>query len=73
MNFSLTEDQRMLVESAATFARKQSPVTRMRKLREDSIGWSPDVWRQMGELGWLGLPFPEAVGGIGGEIGRAHV
>jgi len=68
MNFSLTEDQRMLVESAATFARKQSPVTRMRKLREDSIGWSPDVWRQMGELGWLGLPFPEAVGGIGGDF-----
>jgi len=66
MDFSLTEDQRMLVDAAATFARKQSPVARMRKLRDDPIGWSPEVWRQMGELGWLGLPFPEAVGGIGG-------
>ena len=48
MNFSLTDDQRMLVDSAAGFIRKQSPVARMRKLREDSIGWSPEVWRQMG-------------------------
>ena len=68
MNFSLTDDQRMLVDSAAGFIRKQSPVARMRKLREDSIGWSPEVWRQMGELGWLGLPFPESVGGIGGSF-----
>jgi alkylation response protein AidB-like acyl-CoA dehydrogenase len=68
MNFSLTEDQRMLVESAQGFVRKQSPVTRMRKLREDAIGWSPEVWRQMADLGWLGLPFPEAVGGIGGTF-----
>jgi alkylation response protein AidB-like acyl-CoA dehydrogenase len=66
MNFSLSEDQRMLVDAASSFTRKQSPVARMRKLREDAVGWAPEVWRQMGELGWLGLPFPEAVGGIGG-------
>ena len=68
MNFDLTEDQRMLVDAALGFTRKQSPVARMRKLRDDPIGWSPEVWRQMGELGWLGLAFPEAVGGIGGSF-----
>jgi len=68
MNFSLSEDQRMLVDAATGFTRKQSPVARMRKLREDPIGWSPEIWRQMGELGWLGLPFPEEVGGIGGSF-----
>jgi len=68
MNFSLTDDQRMLVDAAVGFTRKQSPVVRMRKLREDPLGWSPEVWRQMGDLGWLGLPFPEAVGGIGGSF-----
>jgi len=68
MNFSLSEDQRMLVEAAQGFTRKQSPVSRMRKLRDDPIGWSPEVWRQIGDLGWLGLPFPEAVGGIGGKF-----
>jgi alkylation response protein AidB-like acyl-CoA dehydrogenase len=68
MNFELNEDQRMLVDAALGFTRKQSPVARMRKLREDPIGWSPEVWRQMGELGWLGLMFPEALGGVGGSF-----
>jgi alkylation response protein AidB-like acyl-CoA dehydrogenase len=68
MNFALNDDQRMLVDAALGFTRKQSPVARMRKLRDDPVGWSPEVWRQMGELGWLGLPFPEAVGGIGGSF-----
>jgi alkylation response protein AidB-like acyl-CoA dehydrogenase len=68
MNFELTDDQRMLVQAVTAFTRKQSPVTRMRELRRDPIGWSPEVWRQMGELGWLGLAFPEAVGGIGGTF-----
>ena len=68
MNFALTEDQRMLVDAAIAFTRKQSPVARMRKLRDDPTGWSPEVWRQMGDLGWIGLPFPEAVGGIGGSF-----
>ena len=68
MNFALNEDQRMLVDAAIAFTRKQSPVARMRKLRNDPTGWSPEVWCQMGELGWLGLPFPEAAGGIGGSF-----
>ena len=68
MNFQLTEDQRMLVESATGFTKKHSPVTRMRKLRTDPVGWSPEVWRQMGDLGWIGLAFPEAVGGMGGTF-----
>jgi alkylation response protein AidB-like acyl-CoA dehydrogenase len=65
MNFDLSEDQRMLVDAALAFTRKQSPVARMRKLRDDPIGWSREVWRQIGELGWLGLPFPESLGGVG--------
>ncbi len=67
MNFELTDDQRMLVEAAQSFTRKQSTVARMRKLRDDATGWSPEVWRQMADLGWLGLVFPESVGGIGGS------
>ncbi len=68
MNFELTDDQRMLVDAAQAFTRKQSTVARMRKLREDPTGWSPEMWRQMADLGWLGLIFPEAVGGLGGSF-----
>jgi alkylation response protein AidB-like acyl-CoA dehydrogenase len=58
----------MLVETAASFAKKESPVTRLRALREDSLGFSKKVWRQMGELGWLGIVFPEDLGGFGGSF-----
>jgi alkylation response protein AidB-like acyl-CoA dehydrogenase len=68
MNFDLSEDQKMLVETVGSFVKKQSPVTRLRKLREDPIGWEPAVWRQMGEFGWLGVMFPESVGGVGGSF-----
>ena len=68
MKFDLSDLQKMLVDTAASFAKKESPVERLRSLREDSIGYQAKVWRQMGELGWLGLVFPESIGGYGGRF-----
>ena len=68
MNFDLSADQKMLVDTAASFAKKSSPVTRMRRMRQDLLGFEPAVWRQMAELGWTGLVFPEEVGGFGGRF-----
>ena len=49
MNFDLSDDQRMLVDTVASFVKKQSPVTRLRGLREDAVGWQPAVWQQLGD------------------------
>lgn len=68
MDFQLTDDQKLIQETAQTFVKNESPVERMRRLREDERGWDPAVWKHMGELGWLGLPFPEALGGFGGSM-----
>jgi alkylation response protein AidB-like acyl-CoA dehydrogenase len=68
MNFDLSEEQQALVNSAAAFVKRDSPVSRARRLRADERGWSQDTWRSFAELGWLGLPFPEAVGGLGGRF-----
>jgi alkylation response protein AidB-like acyl-CoA dehydrogenase len=65
MNFELTTDQKLLVETVRGFVQRESPPDRLRKLREDNIGWSKDLWRKMGDLGWLALPFPEQFGGLG--------
>lgn len=69
MDFNLSNEQRMLADAAAQFAKKTSPVERYRKTRSTSeregTGWEPAVWKQMAELGWLGLAFPEDVGGLG--------
>ena len=68
MNFDLSEEQRLLVDTAATFVKRDSPVSRARRLRADARGWTPAVWQSFAELGWLALPFPEEVGGLGGRF-----
>ena len=69
MDFDLNEEQRMLAKTVADFCKQDSTVERFRKLRDaDGDGWERRVWQQMGELGWLGVPFPERVGGFGGAF-----
>jgi alkylation response protein AidB-like acyl-CoA dehydrogenase len=73
MDFTLTEDQKLLADTVSTFAKKESPVERVRKIRTNDIGWDKDVWRRMGELGWLGVAMPEAAGGLGGSFADAAI
>jgi acyl-CoA dehydrogenase len=63
----LSEDQELLAKTANDFVAEHSPVSRMRKLRDsrDPVGFSRELWKQMAELGWVGIPFPESVGGAG--------
>ena len=68
MDFELDQDQKMLAKTVSAFAKNESPVERFRKLRDDEIGYDPAVWERMGELGWLGVPFSESVGGFGGSF-----
>ena len=68
MNFDLTDEQRLLVDTVASFVKKQSPVSRLRGLREDSTGWSREVWQRMGEFGWIAVGLPESAGGLGGSF-----
>lgn len=67
MGMILTENQIILRDMGQSFFDEKSPVGRMRALRDadDATGFSLPLWREMGELGWLGIPFPERVGGSG--------
>jgi alkylation response protein AidB-like acyl-CoA dehydrogenase len=68
MDLELTQEQQLLVDTVANFVRRESPVSRARKLRDDPVGYSKETWKKMGDLGWLGLPFGEEVGGFGGSF-----
>lgn len=68
MDFNFTEDQEMLSTSVRQFVRKESPVDRLRTMREDPIGWDKKMWKRMGEQGWLGILYDEEVGGFGGSF-----
>ena len=68
MDFGLSEEQEMLRTSARDFLRKECPKQLVRQLDESVEGYSPELWRKMAELGWMGLPFPEKYGGGGGSF-----
>jgi hypothetical protein len=67
MQLALTEDQELIAQTAAEFVADKSPVSRFRALRDagDPVGFSRALWKEMAELGWLGIPFAESLGGAG--------
>ncbi|HEX5065477.1 MAG TPA: acyl-CoA dehydrogenase family protein [Myxococcota bacterium] len=68
MNFDLTEEQQILVDSVQRFVQNDSGTERFRKLRETERGWEPAMWERMAEYGWLGVVYPEEQGGFGGSF-----
>ena len=65
MDLVLNEEQKLLRQAAKDFAHARSPLARARKLRGAGEGYSRDVWKEMAELGWLGLTIDERHGGTG--------
>jgi alkylation response protein AidB-like acyl-CoA dehydrogenase len=65
MDLDLTEEQEMLRTSARDFLTKECPKTLVRQLEEDEKGYSPQLWRKMADLGWMGLVLPEKYNGMG--------
>ena len=76
MSMILSEEARMVRDTALDFFKQRSPITALRKLRDtnDPVGFSRELWRQMAELGWTGFLVPEDYGGSDfGIAGLAQV
>jgi alkylation response protein AidB-like acyl-CoA dehydrogenase len=65
MNFELTKEQLMIKKMVKDFA---DEVIQPRAIEIDEEAAFPvDIFEQMGKLGLLGIPFPEEIGGSGGD------
>jgi alkylation response protein AidB-like acyl-CoA dehydrogenase len=67
MPLVLNEEQNMLKDAAKDFCTNNTPITQLRRLRDekDDLGFDKDSWQQMVELGWTGITIPEEFGGLG--------
>ena len=63
MDFNLTREQTEMVEAARKFAQTEFPKVARKHDREES--YPMDIWRQAGELGFMGIMIPEEYGGLG--------
>ena len=68
MDIGLSEEQEILKASARDFLATECPKKLVKELDESDKGYSPELWRKMAELGWMGLVFPEDYGGSGGTF-----
>jgi acyl-CoA dehydrogenase len=63
----LSDEQKMLSKTARKIVAQRAPAARLRAFRDtkDPVGFSVPLWKDMAELGWVGLQIPEAHGGMG--------
>jgi butyryl-CoA dehydrogenase len=65
MDFELTEEQRMFRRMVREFAERE--IAPRAEEIDETDRFPDDLFRRMGQLGILGLPFPEEYGGSGGD------
>jgi alkylation response protein AidB-like acyl-CoA dehydrogenase len=65
MDFSFTEEQEQLRREARTFLADRYPFERVAELADSDEGWDPASWKELAELGWIGVSAPEESGGAG--------
>lgn len=84
MNFDFTAEQEMLRDSLSRYFGDRYDFAQRQAVVRSAAGWRPQIWRGLAEdLGILGAPFSEQLGGLGGgaietmiimeEIGKALV
>jgi short/branched chain acyl-CoA dehydrogenase len=64
MRFDLPDDHRLLQQTVRDFAVQEVAPVAEELDREKRFPY--EIVAKMGELGWMGIPFPEEVGGAGG-------
>jgi len=65
IDFALDPDQLLVQESANGFLRRRWTPDDVRATEAGDLGYSPELWREMADLHWVGLTLPEAYGGQG--------
>ena len=61
------DDQAMLADSAREFMKSEAPVAHLREFRDKNCkdGFSHDLWKKFGEMGFNGILASEEDGGLG--------
>ena len=64
-----SSEHRVLLSNSVTDFARGVDVARVRKLPETKAECDRAVWKQMADLGWLGVLVPEQYGGMGLQLG----
>jgi len=65
MNLTLSEEQSILLTSAREFMVEKFQREVIDEIDAGETGYSPGIWKEMADMGWMGLAFPEEYDGAG--------
>ena len=68
MDFNLSDESKMLKNNAEKFMKEKSPSSFVKNILREEKGFSETLWKEMADLGWLGLIYAEPYGGSGGDF-----
>jgi len=71
MNFDLTSEQKMIRDEVRNFTKKE--IAPRAEALEQSGEYPYDIYAKMAELGLMGIPIPEAYGGMGSDWVSLHL
>lgn len=66
MDLALSDEQLLIQDSVERFVQNDYSFDKRQKLVAETPGYSEENWATFAELGWLGIPFSEDDGGLGG-------
>jgi alkylation response protein AidB-like acyl-CoA dehydrogenase len=65
LDLEFSPEQDMLRETARKVCATYSPLSVVRALEDDPVGYAADMWKQLAELDLIGILLPEEYGGSG--------
>src|SRR3954464_1792529 len=65
MDFTFSPEQDALRDAVRSTLAAEAPSAYVRRMIDDEVGVSPELWQKMADLGWLGILVPEEHGGMG--------
>jgi alkylation response protein AidB-like acyl-CoA dehydrogenase len=68
LDLTFSAEQEMLRETVRGVCQAECPLSAVRELEDDPVGFAPELWKQLGRLDLIGLQLPEEYGGSGMSV-----
>ena len=65
IKFDLSESQALVQKNVRDFLEQECPDELVREAEEADLGYSPELWQKLADVGFLSLGIPEQYGGAG--------